>query len=72
MVPPEPEAVSAIGSQEAQEEVFVIGGSFVKKARSHEKVDRVDTEGSSSKSPSRKRIRSDSDALEDELTEIYF
>ena len=34
-------------------------------------MDRVDTEGSSSQSPSRKRIRSDSDALEDELTELY-
>ena len=29
MVPPEQEAVPAIGLQEAQEEVFVIDGSFV-------------------------------------------
>ena len=62
MIPPEQGAIPVFGSQETQDEVFVIGGSFVKKARSHEEMDRMDTEGSSSQSPSRKRIRSDSDA----------
>ena len=42
MMPLKQEAIPAIGSQEAQEEVFVIGGSFVKKARSHKELDRVD------------------------------
>ena len=59
------------GSQETQDEVFVIGRTFVKKARSHEEMDRMDTEEFSSQSPSRKRIRSDSDGWEDELTELY-
>ena len=59
------------GLQETQDEVFVVGRTSVKKARSHEEMDRMDTVESSSQSPSRKRIRSDSDAWEDEVTELY-
>ena len=71
MMPPEQGAIPVFGSQETQDEVFVIGGTFVKKAKSHEEINCMDTEGSSSQSPSRTRIRSDSDAWEDELTELY-
>ena len=34
-------------------------------------MNRVDAEGTTSQSPSRKRIRSDSDAYEEELIELY-
>ena len=69
--PPEQDVVPAIGSQEAQKDVFVIDGTLVKKARSYEEMNLVHAEGTTSQSPSRKRIRSDSDAYEEELIELY-
>ena len=72
-MPPEQVAIPVLGLHETPDEVFVVGRTFVKKttSRSHEEMDRMDTIESSSQSPSRKRIRSDSDASEDEVAELY-
>ena len=68
-MPPEQATVSILRAQEPQDEVFIVGRSYVvKKARSYEEMD---TMPSSSQSPSRKRIRSDSDTWEDEMAELY-
>ena len=69
MMPPEQGATPVLGPQEPQDEVFMVGRTYiVKKARSYEEMDAMP---SSSQSPSRKRIRSDSDTWEDEAAELY-
>ena len=69
MLLPEQARISVLKPQEPQDEVFIVGRSYVvKKARSYEEMD---TMPSSSQSPSRKRIRSDSDTWEDEMAELY-
>ena len=69
MMPPEEGATPVLGPQEPQDEVFIVGRTYVvKKARSYEEMDAMP---SSSQSPSRKRIRSDSVTLEDETAELY-
>ena len=69
-MPPEQD-MTAIESQEIEEDVFLIDRVFVKKARSYEEMNPVDTEETGSQSPLRKRIRSDSDVYEEELVELY-
>ena len=69
MMPPEPATISIAKPPEPQDEVFIIGREYVvKKARSYEEMDSMP---SNSQSPSRKRIRSDSDTWEDEVAEWY-
>ena len=63
MMPPEPATISILKPPEPQDEVFIVGREYVvKKARSYEEMDSMP---SNSQSPSRKRIRSDSDTWED-------
>ena len=54
MIPPEQDMTHAIESREVQEDVFLIDGVFVKKARSYEEMNPVDTEETGSESPLRK------------------
>ena len=71
MMPPEQDMTPAIESQEIQEDVFLIDGVFVKKARSYEEMNPVDTQETGFQCPVRKRIRSDSDAYEEELIKLF-
>ena len=69
--PPEQDVNPADESQEIHEDVFLIDGVFVKKAKSYEEINPVDTEDTGSQSPLRKQIRCDSDTYEEGLFELY-